>query len=63
MCTWNQRLIFFDIETFDNLSLWAKLIDLDRNQEVLGEVRNSTIFCFIYTSVSILVYLDMYFIK
>ncbi|CAF2925708.1 unnamed protein product [Rotaria sp. Silwood2] len=38
ICTWNQRLIFFDIDTLDNLSLWAKLIDLDRNQEILGEI-------------------------
>ncbi|CAF1216277.1 unnamed protein product [Rotaria sordida] len=38
ICTWNQRLIFFDINTLDNLSLWAKLIDLDRNQEILGEI-------------------------
>ncbi|CAF1657069.1 unnamed protein product, partial [Adineta ricciae] len=37
-CTWNQRIIFFDINTLDNLSLWIKLVDLDRNQEVLGEI-------------------------
>ena len=37
-CTWNQRLVFFDIDTLDNLSLWVKLVDLDRNQENLGEV-------------------------
>ncbi|UJR09234.1 hypothetical protein I4U23_013480 [Adineta vaga] len=38
ICTWNQRLIFFDINTLANLSLWTKLVDLDRNQEVLGEI-------------------------
>ncbi|CAF0942842.1 unnamed protein product [Rotaria sp. Silwood1] len=38
ICTWNQRIIFFDIDTLDNLSLWIKLIDLDRNQEILGEI-------------------------
>lgn len=37
-CTWNERLTFFDIDTLDNLSLWAKLVDLDRNQDSLGEV-------------------------
>ncbi|CAF5153253.1 unnamed protein product, partial [Rotaria magnacalcarata] len=37
ICTWNQRLIFFDIDKLDNLSLWAKVIDLDRNQDILGE--------------------------
>ncbi|CAF5173398.1 unnamed protein product, partial [Rotaria magnacalcarata] len=38
ICTWNQRLIFFDIDKLDNLSLWAKVIDLDRNQDILGEI-------------------------
>ncbi|CAF1429769.1 unnamed protein product [Adineta steineri] len=37
ICIWNQRLTFFDIDTLNNLSLWIKLVDLDRNQEVLGE--------------------------
>lgn len=38
ICTWNQRLMFFDVDTLDNLSLWIKLVDFDRNQDVLGEV-------------------------
>ncbi|CAF3463069.1 unnamed protein product [Rotaria socialis] len=38
ICTWNQRVIFFDIDKLDNLSLWAKVIDLDRNQDILGEI-------------------------
>jgi regulating synaptic membrane exocytosis protein 2 len=38
VCTWNQRLTFFYIDTLDNLSIWIKLVDLDRNQEILGEI-------------------------
>lgn len=38
ICTWNQRLEFFYIDTIDNLSLWIKLVDFDRNQDVLGEL-------------------------
>lgn len=38
-CTWNQHIIFFDIQTIDNLCLWMKLINLERNQEILGDIR------------------------
>ena len=38
-CTWNQHMIFFDIQTLDNILLWIKLIDLDYNQEILGDIK------------------------
>ena len=43
ICTWNQRLEFFDIDTIDNLSLWIKLVDFDRNQYALGEVKQTNL--------------------
>ena len=39
ICTWNQQIMFFDIDTIDNLILWIKLINLDHNQEILGEIK------------------------
>lgn len=39
ICIWNQRIIFFDIETFENIVLWVKLINLEHNQEILGEMK------------------------
>jgi len=39
ICTWNQHIIFFDIDTIDNIILWIKLINLEHNQEVLGEIK------------------------
>src|SRR4051812_16644136 len=39
ICTWNQHIIFFDIDTIDNIILWIKLINLDNNQDVLGEIK------------------------
>lgn len=38
VCTWNQRLTFFDIDTLDHLSIWIRFVDLDRNEDILGEV-------------------------
>ena len=38
ICTWNQRLTFFDVDTLDQLSIWIRLVDLDRNEDILGEV-------------------------
>lgn len=39
LCTWNQHIIFFDIDTIDNIILWIKLINLEHNQEILGEIK------------------------
>ncbi|CAF3542722.1 unnamed protein product [Adineta steineri] len=39
ICTWNQHITFFDIETLDNILLWIKLINLEHNQEILGEIK------------------------
>jgi hypothetical protein len=39
ICTWNQHIIFFDIDTIDNMSLWIKLINLEHNQDILGEIK------------------------
>lgn len=38
MCTWNQRIIFFDLSSMDQMNLWIKLINLEVHQEVLGEI-------------------------
>ena len=32
-------MIFFDIQTIDNLCLWMKLINLEHNQEILGGIK------------------------
>ncbi len=39
ICTWNQHIIFFDIDTIDNIILMIKLINLEHNEEVLGEIK------------------------
>lgn len=39
ICTWNQHIIFFDIDTMDNINLCIKLINLEHNEEVLGEIK------------------------
>ncbi|CAF4540050.1 unnamed protein product [Rotaria sp. Silwood1] len=39
ICIWNQHIIFFDIETIDNIILWIKLINLEHNQDILGEIK------------------------
>ncbi|CAF2707840.1 unnamed protein product [Rotaria sp. Silwood2] len=39
ICVWNQHIIFFDIETIDNILLWIKLINLEHNQDILGEIK------------------------
>ncbi|UJR36942.1 hypothetical protein I4U23_029651 [Adineta vaga] len=38
-CTWNQHIIFFDLETLENILLWIKLINLEHNQDILGEIK------------------------
>lgn len=38
MCTWNQRIIFFDLISMDQMNLWIKLINLEVQQEILGEI-------------------------
>lgn len=38
MCTWNQRIIFFDLTSMDQMNLWIKLINLEVHQEILGEI-------------------------
>jgi hypothetical protein len=38
ICTWNQRIIFFDLNNLDHLNLSIKLINLEVNQEVVGEI-------------------------
>ncbi|CAF3784330.1 unnamed protein product [Rotaria sordida] len=39
ICIWNQHIIFFDIDTIDNILLCIKLINLEHNQEILGEIK------------------------
>ncbi len=39
VCTWNQHIIFFDINTIENILLWIKLMNLEHNQEILGEIK------------------------
>ncbi|CAM4895992.1 unnamed protein product [Rotaria socialis] len=39
ICIWNQRIIFFDIEPIDNILLCVKLINLEHNQDILGEIK------------------------
>ena len=39
ICTWNQHVIFSDINTIDNVLLWVKLINLEHKQGVLGELK------------------------
>ncbi|CAF0948351.1 unnamed protein product [Adineta ricciae] len=38
-CTWNQHIIFFDLDTLENVLLWIKLINLEHRQEILGEMK------------------------
>jgi hypothetical protein len=39
VCTWNQHIRFFDIDTMDNICLSIKLINLEHNHEVLGDIK------------------------
>ncbi len=39
VCTWNQHITFFDIDNIDKTSLWVKLINLEDNQEILGDIK------------------------